>query len=93
MTRTATVTRQTAETDVTITVDLDGTGRSEVSTGVPFFDHLLESFSKHSLIDLTIAADGDLPIDDHHTVEDVAIVLGQCLDEALGSRAGCTRMG
>lgn len=93
MTRTATVTRKTAETDVTITVDLDGTGASDVSTGVPFFDHLLESFSKHSLVDLTVAAEGDLHIDDHHTVEDVALVLGSALAEALGDRTGIQRFG
>jgi imidazoleglycerol-phosphate dehydratase len=93
MSRTATVTRKTAETGVTVSVDLDGTGTSKVSTGVPFFDHLLESFSKHSLIDVAIAAEGDLPVDDHHTVEDVALVLGSALAEALGDGAGIQRFG
>ena len=93
MSRTATVTRKTAETGVTVSVDLDGTGTSKISTGVPFFDHLLESFSKHSLIDVAIAAEGDLPVDDHHTVEDVALVLGSALAEALGDRAGIQRFG
>jgi len=93
MNRTASITRKTAETDVTVSVDIDGTGDSEVSTGVPFFDHLLESFSKHSLIDLTVAAEGDLEVDDHHTVEDVALVLGSAIAEALGDRAGIQRFG
>lgn len=93
MTRTATVTRKTAETGVTVSVDLDGTGISKVSTGVPFYDHLLESFSKHSLIDVAIAAEGDLPFDDHHTVEDVALVLGSAIAEALGDRSGIQRFG
>ena len=93
MTRTATMSRKTAETDVTITVDLDGTGSSTISTGVPFYDHLLTSLSKHSLIDLTIEAEGDLEVDDHHTVEDVALVLGETIGKALGARAGIQRFG
>lgn len=93
MNRTATITRATAETEVTVSVDLDGVGRSRISTGVPFFDHLLESLSKHSLIDLTVSAEGDLPVDDHHTVEDVALVLGAAIGEALGDRAGIQRFG
>lgn len=93
MTRTATVTRTTAETSVTVTVDLDGTGAATVTTGVPFFDHLLTSFSKHSLLDLVVEATGDLDVDDHHTVEDVALVLGAAIAEALGDRSGIQRFG
>ena len=85
--------RKTAETSVQATVDLDGTGTADVRTGVPFYDHLLTALSRHSGIDLTILCEGDLEVDDHHTVEDVAIVLGQCLDEALGDRRGITRFG
>lgn len=85
--------RKTAETSVQATVDLDGTGTADVRTGVPFYDHLLTALSRHSGIDLTIRCEGDLEVDDHHTVEDVAIVLGQCLDEALGDRRGITRFG
>jgi imidazoleglycerol-phosphate dehydratase len=93
VTRTATVTRKTKETDIEITVDLDGAGATDITTGVGFFDHLLTSFGHHSLIDLEIRCDGDLDIDDHHTVEDTAIVLGQALAEALGDRAGIQRYG
>ena len=93
MTRTATVNRTTRETDVEITVDLDGTGSTDIETGVGFFDHLLASLGHHSLIDLRIATRGDLQIDDHHTVEDTAMVLGQALGEALGDRAGIQRFG
>ena len=93
MTRTATVSRKTRETDVEITVDLDGTGSTSVETGVGFFDHLLTSLGHHSLIDLDIRCVGDLEIDDHHSVEDTAIVLGQALAEALGDRAGIQRYG
>lgn len=93
MNRTATRTRTTAETSVTVTVDLDGTGRYDVSTGVPFYDHLLSAFSKHSLVDVDIDATGDLDVDDHHTVEDVALVLGEALSAALGDRAGIQRFG
>jgi imidazoleglycerol-phosphate dehydratase len=93
MNRTATRTRTTAETSVTVTVDLDGTGRYDVSTGVPFYNHLLGAFSKHSLVDVDIDATGDLDVDDHHTVEDVALVLGEALSAALGDRAGIQRFG
>lgn len=93
MSRTATVTRATNETSITVTVDLDGTGDSSITTGVPAYDHLLESLAKHSLIDVTIAASGDLHIDDHHTVEDVALTLGQALAEAVGNGAGIGRFG
>ena len=91
--RTATVRRATSESTVEVTVDLDGTGRGEVSTGVPFYDHMLLSLAKHSLIDLTVRADGDTDVDAHHTVEDVAIVLGQAIREALGDKAGISRYG
>ncbi|WP_068396547.1 imidazoleglycerol-phosphate dehydratase HisB [Kribbia dieselivorans] len=91
--RTATVTRATSESSITLTVDLDGTGVGDVSTGVPFYDHMLLSLAKHSLIDLTVQADGDTHIDAHHTVEDVAIVLGQALREALGDKRGISRFG
>ena len=77
--RTATVTRGTSESRVEVSVDLDGTGKGDVSTGVRFYDHMLLSLAKHSLIDLTVRADGDVDVDAHHTVEDVAIVLGQAL--------------
>jgi imidazoleglycerol-phosphate dehydratase len=91
--RRATVARSTRETDVTVTVDLDGTGSADVSTGVGFYDHLLGSLAHHGLLDLTIRARGDLEVDDHHTVEDVALVLGAAVAEALGDRAGIERFG
>lgn len=91
--RTATVTRATSESSVEVSVDLDGTGRGEVSTGVRFYDHMLLSLAKHSLIDLTVKAEGDVDVDAHHTVEDVAIVLGQALREALGDKRGIARFG
>lgn len=91
--RTATVARSTSEATVTVTVDLDGSGRGEVSTGVRFYDHMLLSLAKHSLIDLTVHAQGDVDVDAHHTVEDVAIVLGQALREALGDKSGIARFG
>ncbi len=93
MTRQATVTRTTTETDIEVSVDLDGSGSTDVSTGVGFFDHLLVSLGHHSLVDLRIATRGDLEIDDHHTVEDTAIVLGQAFAEALGDRSGIQRYG
>jgi len=91
--RRATVTRMTRETDVTVSLDLDGSGVAEISTGVGFYDHLLSSLAHHALFDLTIRATGDLEVDDHHTVEDVALVLGSALAEALGDRAGIRRFG
>ncbi len=91
--RTATVTRGTSESRVEVTVDLDGTGAGDVSTGVRFYDHMLLSLAKHSLIDLTVRADGDVDVDAHHTVEDVAIVLGQAVREALGDKSGISRFG
>ena len=91
--RTATVRRATSESKVEVIVDLDGTGRGDVSTGVPFYDHMLLSLAKHSLVDLTVQADGDTDVDAHHTVEDVAIVLGQAVREALGDKSGIARFG
>jgi imidazoleglycerol-phosphate dehydratase len=91
--RVAEVRRRTKETDVRVRLGLDGAGRAEVSTGVPFLDHMLELFAKHGLFDLEVECRGDLHIDDHHSVEDVAITLGQALAEALGDKAGVTRYG
>jgi imidazoleglycerol-phosphate dehydratase len=91
--RRVTVARRTRETDVTIELNLDGSGDAEVRTGIGFYDHLLGSFAHHGLFDLRIAATGDLEIDDHHTVEDVALVLGAAVAEALGDRAGIQRFG
>ena len=91
--RTATVSRGTSESRVEVSVDLDGTGAGDVSTGVRFYDHMLLSLAKHSLIDLTVRADGDVDVDAHHTVEDVAIVLGQAVKEALGDKSGISRFG
>ena len=89
--RTATRDRVTKETSIAVSLDLDGSGRSEVSTGLPFFDHMVEQLGKHASFDLTVQAEGDLHIDAHHTVEDVGIVLGGCLAEALGDKAGVRR--
>ncbi|HXU85271.1 MAG TPA: imidazoleglycerol-phosphate dehydratase HisB, partial [Verrucomicrobiae bacterium] len=83
----------TRETDISVTLDLDGSGAADVATGVGFYDHLLGSLAHHGLLDLTIRATGDLDVDDHHTVEDVALVLGAALAEALGDRAGIVRFG
>ena len=93
MTRIAKVSRKTSESAVELELNLDGSGVSEIETTVPFFNHLLTAFSKHSLIDLKVTAKGDTDIDIHHTVEDVAIVLGQALKEALGDKAGISRYG
>lgn len=93
MTRTATLNRATRETTVDVTLDLDGSGRATIETGVGFFDHLLTSFATHGLFDLDVKTVGDLHIDDHHTVEDTALVLGSAFAEALGDRAGITRFG
>ncbi len=91
--RTATRSRTTSETDIEVVVDLDGTGATDVQTGVGFYDHLLTSLGHHALIDLRVRATGDLHIDEHHTVEDVALVLGDAISGALGDRAGITRFG
>ncbi len=93
MTRTAKVVRATAETDIGLSVDLDGTGAADVETGVGFFDHMLCALARHSLIDLTVRVKGDVEVDDHHTVEDTGIVLGQALREALGDKRGIRRFG
>jgi len=91
--RSASVERKTKETEINVQLDLDGKGEYEIQTGVPFFDHMLESFARHGSFDLRIAAKGDLEVDTHHTVEDVGITLGQALREALGSAAGIRRYG
>ena len=91
--RDATVTRTTSETAISVSISLDGTGSAKISTGVGFFDHMLDQLAKHALIDMTITAKGDLHIDDHHTVEDVGIALGQALSKALGDKKGIRRYG
>ncbi|MEL6361119.1 MAG: imidazoleglycerol-phosphate dehydratase HisB, partial [Pseudomonadota bacterium] len=91
--RNATVERKTRETEIFVALELDGTGDYDVETGIGFFDHMLEAFSKHSLIDLKVRAEGDLHIDMHHTVEDVGIVMGQAVQRAIGDGAGLTRFG
>lgn len=93
MNRTAEITRTTGETSITIVLDLDGSGSTQVSTGVPFFDHMIEAFGRHATFDLTVSATGDLAVDAHHTVEDVGIVLGQAIAQALGDKSGITRFG
>ena len=93
MTRSATIQRKTNETQVELSIDLDGSGTSEVSTGVGFFDHMLTLLARHSLIDLRVVAEGDLQIDQHHTVEDVGICFGRALAEALGEKRGIRRYG
>ena len=87
------ISRKTGETDITISLNLDGRGKFEISTGVGFLDHMLTAVAVHGLFDLEVQAQGDLHIDPHHTIEDVGIVLGQCLDQALGERRGINRMG
>lgn len=89
--RRAVVTRVTGETDITVELDLDGTGTCSIDTGVPFFDHMLNAFGRHGLFDLTVRATGDIEVDAHHTVEDTGIVLGQAFTQALGDKAGITR--
>ena len=92
-TRTAHIERQTSESSIELTLDLDGTGQSSISTSVPFFDHMLTAFAKPSLIDLTVVAHGDTEIDVHHTVEDTGIVLGKAIAQALGDKVGISRFG
>lgn len=91
--RTAEISRQTSETKITIKLELDGTGKHEVSTGIGFFDHMLTHLAVHGLFDLSVQARGDLEVDTHHTIEDVALTLGQAFDKALGDRKGIFRMG
>ena len=93
MTRTATVTRRTDEVEVTVRLDLDGEGRSEVDTGFGFLDHMLDALARHGRLDLELRATSDLSVDDHHTVEDCAIAVGRAIDEALGDRSGIARFG
>ncbi|CAM3712442.1 imidazoleglycerol-phosphate dehydratase HisB [Nocardioides zeicaulis] len=93
MSRTARIERTTQESSVLVEVDLDGSGRSEVSTGVGFYDHMLTAFARHSLVDLTVRTTGDVHIDGHHSVEDTAIALGQALRQALGDKSGIRRFG
>ncbi|ANE22091.1 imidazoleglycerol-phosphate dehydratase [Denitrobacterium detoxificans] len=92
-TRVAHVTRTTKETDIDITIDLDGTGVTDIQTGVPFFDHMLDAFGRHGLFDLKVRAKGDIEVDAHHTVEDCGIVLGQAIAQALGDKRGIVRFG
>ncbi len=92
-TRKASLQRKTAETNINIELNLDGSGESEISTGLGFFDHMLEQIAKHGLIDLQISCDGDLDVDEHHTIEDVGIALGQAFDQALGDKVGIRRYG
>ena len=91
--RTASVVRNTSETQIELTINLDGTGQAELSTGLPFFEHMLTQIARHGLIDIHIQATGDLEVDAHHMVEDVGIVLGQALNEAAGDKSGLTRYG
>lgn len=91
--RSATVARKTRETDIKVSINLDGSGVSKIETEMPFLSHMLELFSKHSLIDLTVIAKGDLEVDYHHTVEDLGLVLGDAIDQALGDRKGIVRYG
>jgi len=93
MNRTAELERKTRETDIRIEINLDGTGQSDIDTGIGFLDHMLELLSKHSLIDMKIKADGDVHVDYHHTVEDIGLVLGSCINKALGDRKGIRRYG
>ncbi|MBQ9512835.1 MAG: imidazoleglycerol-phosphate dehydratase HisB [Lachnospiraceae bacterium] len=93
MARTATVNRKTGETDITISIDLDGRGTCEVNTGIGFFDHMLTAFARHGFFDLDVRVAGDLEVDGHHTVEDTGIVLGQAIAEALGDKKGIKRYG
>lgn len=93
MTRSATISRKTSETDITLSLDLDGTGKANIATGIGFLDHMLTALARHALFDLTVRADGDLHIDMHHTTEDVGIVLGRALAQALGEKRGIRRFG
>ncbi len=91
--RTATISRETKETTIAITIDLDGSGKTQLNTGVGFFDHMLDAFSRFALVDLSVSCKGDLYVDEHHTIEDVGICLGKAIRDALGDRAGIRRVG
>ncbi len=93
MARSATIGRKTKETDISLTLNLDGTGKGEISTGIGFFNHMLEGFARHGFFDLMVKVEGDLHVDGHHTIEDTGIVLGQAIKEALGDKAGIKRYG
>ena len=93
MDRTATVTRNTRETKISLTLNLDGSGKTDIHTGVGFFDHMLDGFARHGLFDLTVRVDGDLHVDDHHTIEDTGIVLGTAICQAAGDKKGIRRFG
>ena len=93
MTRTATIQRETGETKIAVSLNVDGSGQAEIDTGVGFFDHMLTLFAKHGLFDLTVHATGDTHVDDHHTVEDIGICIGQAVSQSLGSKAGIVRYG
>ncbi len=93
MGREATLVRKTGETDITVVLNLDGSGTTRIQTGVPFFDHMLDAFGRHATFDLVVSASGDIEVDAHHTVEDVGIVLGQAIAQALGDKSGITRFG
>ncbi len=93
MGRTAKIERKTKETDISVTVNLDGSGKAEIETGMPFFNHMLDSFTRHGLFDITVKAKGDIAVDYHHTVEDVGLALGQAFKEALGDKQGIRRFG
>lgn len=93
MDRISSCTRTTKETDITVTINLDGRGKNEIQTGIGFFDHMLDGFARHGLFDLTVKATGDLHVDSHHTIEDVGIVLGTAIRKALGDKAGIKRYG
>ena len=93
MTRTAEIDRKTAETDIQLSINLDGTGTSDIESGVGFLDHMLDLFARHAVVDLKVRANGDLHVDQHHTVEDIGICLGQAVKEALGDKAGIRRYG
>lgn len=93
MERTATCNRKTKETNISLTLNLDGSGKNQIHTGIGFFDHMLDGFARHGLFDLTVSVAGDLDVDCHHTIEDVGIVLGQAIREALGDKAGIKRYG
>ena len=93
MARSTTVSRKTKETDISLILNIDGTGKSDISTGIGFFDHMLEGFSRHGFFDMKLKVKGDLQVDGHHTIEDTGIVLGQAIKEALGDKAGICRYG